>query len=131
VRRNRGLIVCWGSIVLFSLAGCKKVIRINIDPSLAPLSAIATPRATLEWVATSPDESFDVVFDSGLCIQKSPIHASYRQPAVCVVAPQQFSPGNQLIFYDYSAKGVVNGKPIQGPKERVAIGPRGCPGCGH
>lgn len=90
---------------------------------------MTVPGATLEWVATSPNESFDVVFDAGLCTQKSPLHATYGRPAVCVVAPQQFGPGNELIYYDYNTEGVINGKPISGPKERVAIGPRGCPGC--
>ncbi len=129
MRWSRRFIACCSPLLIFSFAGCKKVIRINVDPSLAPLSATTVPGATLEWAATSRDESFDVVFDSGLCNQKSPLHASYDRPAVCVVPLQQFGPGHEFIFYGYHIEGTVNGKPTRGPREMVAIGPTGCHQC--
>jgi hypothetical protein len=143
MRWNRLFVVCCSSIIFFSFAGCKeKVVRINVihlDQSLTPLSAIAAPGETLEWVATASDESFDVVFASGLCTQKSPIHASYRKPAVCTIAPQNFERDKRPIVYTYSLEGKVDGKPLDDPKYPVlvtppdhcpfCVGPRICPHC--
>jgi hypothetical protein len=146
MRWNRVFIVCCSSILFFSFAGCKekeKVIRINIvhvDQSLKPLSAIAAPGRTLQWVAMASGDSFDVVFQSGLCTQKSPIHASYRKPAECTIAPQDFGRDKRPILYTYSLKGEVNGKPLEDPDYPILVapdhcdycqlvGPRNCPHC--
>jgi hypothetical protein len=130
MRWNRLFIVCCSSVILFSFAGCKKVIQINVEPSLAPLSAIATPGKTLQWVATASGESFDVVFDSGLCTQKSPIHASYRKPAVCTIAPQTLGgEKGPTTIYTYSIEGNVDGRPFHGPKYNIMVGPARCKYC--
>jgi hypothetical protein len=110
-------------------AGCKKVIKIQVDESLAPLSATPPPGGILEWAAMAPGESFDVIFESGLCIQKSPIHATYEHPAVCTVAPQKFGADKQPIFYTYRFEGNVDGKPLSSPTFKTAVGPHGCPWC--
>ena len=105
MRWNRRFIVCCSSLVLLGFTACKKVVKINVDQSLAPLSAITEPGKSLEWVALAPGESFDVNFESGLCTQKSPIHATYGNPAICTVAQQTFGPQRQPIRYTYSIEG--------------------------
>lgn len=129
MRWNRLFIVCCSSLLFLSFAGCKKVVRIKVNRTLAPVSATATPGATLEWVALSPGEEFDVKVDSGLCTQKSPLHASYGHPATCIVPPQQFGPGNEPNYYNYSIDGTVDGTPFHGSNQVVSIGPKHCPGC--
>jgi hypothetical protein len=133
MRWNRLFVVCCSSIIFFSFVGCKqKVVRINIinvDHSLTPLSAMAAPGQTLEWVAMASDDSFDVVFDSHLCTQKSPIHASYKKPALCTIAPQNFGPDKQPIVYTYGLQGKVDGKPINDPPNPVLVVPGNCKEC--
>jgi hypothetical protein len=126
MRWNRLFVVCCSSIILFSFAGCKGVVRINvmnINHSLTPLSAVVEPGETLEWVATTSDESFDVIFDSGLCTQKSPIHASYRKPARCTIAPQNFGRDKRPIIYIYSLEGKVDGKPLGDSPNPILVAP--------
>lgn len=125
---KRLFFVCSSLFLFLCTVGCKKTIRINVDPSLAPPSATTVAGATVEWNALSPGESFDVIFDSGLCTQKSPLHASYGHPAVCTIAPQQFKAKDQLNFYDYSIEG-ANGQRPPCPKLRMAVGPGHCPHC--
>jgi hypothetical protein len=129
MRWNRLFTVCCSSLILMGFAGCKKVVKIDVDRSLAPLSATTAPGETLEWVATAPDETFDVVFDSGLCTQKSPIHASYGKSAVCTVGPQTFGPEKRQLLYTYSFEGDVGGKPFSSPKYMVRVAPGHCPHC--
>ena len=127
MRWNRVCIACCSLIILVGLAGCRKAVRIDVDQSLAP-SLTAVSGQTLEWIATAPDQSFTVDFDSGLCTQKSPISASYGHPAVCTVAKQDFASGKP-IFYTYFYEGTVDGKPVRSPKYRLAIGPGSCRFC--
>ena len=148
MRWNRRFIVFCSSLVLLGLTACKKVVKINVDQSLAPLSAITEPGKSLEWVALTPGESFDVNFESGLCTQKSPIRASYGNPAICTVAPQTFGPQRQPIRYTYSIEGNGPGtaaSPLPGPPRpggapppspppppmqySVLVGPVHCPYC--
>jgi hypothetical protein len=75
------------------------------------------------------DDSFDVVFDSHLCTQKSPIHASYKKPALCTIAPQNFGPDKQPIVYTYGLQGKVDGKPINDPPNPVLVVPGNCKEC--
>jgi hypothetical protein len=128
---NRLFIVCCSLIILFNFAGCKKVVevRINVDPDLTLVSAIAAPGESLEWVATASDESFDVVFDSGLCTQKSPIHATYKNPAVCTIAPQTFEREKRSITHTYRLEGNVDGKPFRSPNYSIVVVPKPCPHC--
>src|SRR5882757_8323435 len=91
---NRPFIVFCSPIILMGFAGCKKVIKINVDRTLAPPVATTAPGETLEWVATEPGETFDVVFQAGLCTQTSPIRATYGHPALCTVAAQNFALSN-------------------------------------
>jgi hypothetical protein len=128
MRWNRLCIGCCSLIMLVGLAGCRKVVKIDVDQSLAPLLTVVSGQ-TLEWFATAPDQSFTVDFASGLCTQKSPIAASYGHPAVCTVAKQNFGSGQQPIFYTYVYEGTLHGKPIRSPIYRVAIGPGGCRYC--
>ena len=128
MRWNR---LCMGYCSLFilaGLAGCRKIVRIDVDQSLAP-SLTAVSGETLEWVATAPDQSFTVDFDSGLCTQKGPITASYGHPATCTVAKQHFGSGQQLIVYSYFYESTVHGKPKRSPKYMIAIGPGSCRHC--
>ena len=131
MRWNRRFIVCCSSLVLFSFAGCKKVVKINVDQSLAPFTATSSPGQTLEWVATSPGKSFGVSWQPGLCEKgtPNPIPASYGKPAVCTVAPQTFGPEEQPITYTYSLEGNVDGKPFHGPEFSVMVAPRPCRHC--
>ena len=131
MRRNRLFIVCCSLIILFNVAGCKKVaeVRINVYPSLTLVSAITAPGKNLEWVATASGESFDVVFDSGLCTQKSPIHASYKNPAVCTIAPQPFGREKRPITYAYSLEGNVDGKPFHSQNYQIVVAPNACSEC--
>jgi hypothetical protein len=147
MRLNRLFIVCCSSLMLMGFAGCKKVVKIKVDQSLAPLSAVTHPGETLEWAASADGESFEVNFESGLCTQKSPIRASYGNPAVCTVARQNFGPEKRPILYTYSIEGNVPGAAIRsapatplpsppppgppppGTLYHVLVGPRGCPSC--
>jgi hypothetical protein len=142
MRWNRLFVVCCSSIIFLSFVGCKKeavkINVINVDQSLTPLSAIAAPGKTLEWVAMASDESFDVLFAPGLCTQKSPVHASYKKPALCTVAPQNFERDKRPIVYTYSLEGKVNGKPLDDPKYPILVVPdeppphcKFCIGPGH
>jgi hypothetical protein len=128
MRWNRLCIGCCSLIILVGLAGCRKALKIDVDQSLAPVLT-AVSGQTLEWVVSARDQSFTVDFDSGLCVQKSPISASYGHPAVCTVAKQDFGSGQQPIFYTYVYEGTLHGKPIRSPIYRVAIGPGGCRYC--
>ena len=133
MRWNRLFLVCCSTFLLLSFAGCRKTVRIGVDShTLIPIGADVKPGATLEWVATSPGEKFEIKFDDpGLCIQKSPIRGSYGSPAKCDV-PRQQQPGQ---VYEYSIEGDVDGKPIPPRKELVSIellskpigGPGHCP----
>jgi hypothetical protein len=122
-------IACYGSLLLIGFAGCKKTVEIDVDDKLAPLSASPPPGGTLKWAAMTPDENFDVIFDQGLCTQKSPLHATYEHPAVCTIAPQHFKDGKQPIVYNFHFQGYVRGKPICSPTHQMYIGPGGCPHC--
>ena len=131
MRWNRRFIVCGSSLVLFAFAGCKKVVKITVDQSLAPITATTSPGATLEWVAAGRGESFNVFWQDGLC-QKgtpNPIHGVYGKPAVCTVASQTFGSEKQPITYTFSFEGNVDGKPSRSPKYKMAVGPRGCKSC--
>jgi hypothetical protein len=130
MKSNRLLIACYGSLILMGFAGCRKKVisQIDVDRTLAPLSPTPPPGKTLEWLATTPGLTFDVSFESGLCTQKSPIHASYDHPAVCTIAPQTFRGENQANFYTYRLDGNVDGKPRH-MTYRIAVGPGGCPHC--
>jgi hypothetical protein len=125
-------IACYGSLLLIGLAGCKKTVEIAVDEkTLAPIIPTPPPGGTLEWGAMTPGQSFDVIFDPGLCRQKSPIHATYGHPAVCTVAPQQFGAGKEAIHYAYHIQPYQDGKPTPPPSQQfdLYIGPRGCPWC--
>ena len=128
MRWNRLFFVCFSSLLFLCSVGCskKKIVRIGVDPhTLVPISAYVNPGATLEWVATSPDEKFEIKFDNpGLCVQKSPIPASYGSPAKCDV-PRQQQPGQ---VYEYSIEGMVEGKPIPPQNYVIMLSrPTGCP----
>jgi hypothetical protein len=131
MRGNRLFIVCCSSLFLFGFAGCKKIATINVDQSLAPLTATTSPGKTLEWVPIAPGETFDVSWQPGLCQKDTPnpIPASYGKPAVCIVAPQTYGSDKQWITYTYSFEGNVDGKPFRSPKYKMAVGPRGCKSC--
>lgn len=129
MRLKRLFIACYGSLLLIAFVGCKKTVEIDVDETLAPVSATPPPGGTIKWAAIAPGESFDVIFDPGLCTQKSPIHATYGNPAVCTVAPQRFKEGKEPIFYKFHYVRYLDGKPIQSPPFPIAIGPHGCPWC--
>lgn len=131
MRWNHRFIVCCSSLVLFGFAGCKKVIKINVDRSLAPPIATTAPGETLEWVATESGETFDVVFQAGLCTQTSPIRATYGHSALCTVATQTFGLSKQpILYYTYHLESPVDaGRVLRGPEYKVAIGPGHCPHC--
>lgn len=126
---NRRLIICSSSVAFFAFAGCKKIVRITVDQSLAPITA--SPGETLEWIAGQSGETFDVFWQPGLCQNgtPNPISASYGKPAMCTVAPQTYGYGNQSITYTYSFEGTVNGKRSHSPEYKMAVGPRGCKSC--
>ncbi len=129
MKLKRLFIACYGSLLLMGFAGCKKIVEVKIDEkTLAPLIATPPPGGTLEWAATTQGESFDVSFESGLCTQKGPLHATYEHPAVCTIAPQSFKGDNQAIFYTYEISGIVDGKQTH-TTYRAAVGPGGCPHC--
>jgi hypothetical protein len=129
MRWTRLFIVCYSSIILFGFAGCKKPIVINVDPSVGQLSAVVAPGDTLEWIATTAGESFDVVFDdSTLCTQKSPLHASYKNPAKCTIAPQTFV-DKQPKSYTYNLVVKEDGKPLPSPKYNILVAPGHCRYC--
>ena len=125
MRFNRLFIACCSSLILTGFAGCRKIVRINVDPNLAPIVAYTAPDRRLEWVATAPGQSFDVIFEAGLCTEKSPIHATYEHPAVCTVAKQKFT-DKQPILYSYNLQGWKDGKPCpecRTPTFKVSVGP--------
>ena len=122
-------IVCCCLTALIGLSGCRKVIRIDVDQSLAPSTAVTAPGQTLEWVATSAGESFTVVPDPGLCAESSSLDASYDRPAKCKVARQTFGSDKQPIAYGYFFEGHVHGKPTRSPKYMVRVGPGSCTHC--
>jgi hypothetical protein len=131
MRRNRLFSVCCSSLLLLAFAGCKKIVKIQVDQSLAPITATTVAGATLEWTAAGRGESFDVSWQDGLC-QKgtpNPIHASYGKPAICRVASQTFGSDKQPIIYTYSFDGKANGKPCPRPEYKMAVGPGGCRSC--
>lgn len=127
---NRRFIVCGSSVALVAFAGCcKKIVRITVDQSLAPITA--APGETLEWIAGQPGETFDVFWQAGLCQNgtPNPISASHEKPAKCTVAPQTYGSGNQSITYTYSFEGNAGGKRRHSPEYKMAVGPRGCTHC--
>jgi hypothetical protein len=128
---NRRFIVCGSAVALLTFAGCKKIVRITVDQSLAPITATTSPGETLEWVADQPGESFDVSWQPGLCQNGTlnPIPASYGKPAMCTVAPQHFTEPDTMIPYTYVLSGNVKGRPFQSPKYKMAVGPGGCKSC--
>jgi hypothetical protein len=129
MRFKRLSIACYSSLLLIGFAGCKKIVKVDVDEkTLAPLISTPPPGGTLEWTAMAQGESFDVSFEPGLCTQKSPLHATYEHPAVCTIAPQAFKGDNQAIFYTYEISGNVEGKPTH-MTYRAAVGPGGCPHC--
>jgi hypothetical protein len=133
VKWNCRFIVCLSSIILFSFAGCKKAIEIPIEipitPSLTPAPiTVAAPGDTLTWVAIASDQSFDVVVDPGLCTQKTPPHASYKNPAFCTIDHQAGGPDKQK-SYTYFLKGNVNGTPFKSPPYTIVVGPAHCSHC--
>jgi hypothetical protein len=118
-------------LVLFGCAGCKKIVKINVDQSLAPLTANTSPGKTVEWVATASGENFSVFWQPGLCEKDTPnpIPASYGKPAVCTVASQSFQNEDKSITYTYTLEGNVDGKPFRSPEYKMRVGPGGCPHC--
>ena len=122
--------ICCSPIVCLAIVGCnqQQPLTINVDPTLAPVTT-AVSGQTLKWVSDSPDETFKVIFDPGLCTVSGPITASYGHPAVCTVAPQTFAPGTKINVYTYVLDGTVNGKPTRSPKFKMAIGPGSCKHC--
>ncbi len=131
MRSTRLFIACCSSLVILGFAGCKKIVTINVDQSLAPLTATTSPGQTLEWVAVTRGETFNVSWQPGLCQKNTlnPIPASYGKPAICIVAPQVFGPDKHPITYTYSFDGEVDGQPTHSPKYKMAVGPGGCRSC--
>lgn len=125
---NRTFIIFCSSLFLMGLAGCSRTTQVEVGPALVPMAS-AAPGDTVEWVATAPGESFDVVFQSGLCTQASPIHATYEHPALCTVAKQSFESKTVPILYTYHFEGVRDGRPVRSPDYQASIGPGGCPHC--
>jgi hypothetical protein len=133
---NRLFIACYSSLILMGFAGCQKgiqekVVKIDVDPSLAPISPAPPPGKTVEWVATVPGESFAVSWQAGLCDKNTPnpIHATYEHPAMCTIAPQTFTKQQPILYY-YCFKGKTpDGKPFESPQYKMAVGPGGCPHC--
>jgi hypothetical protein len=137
---NQRVIICCSSLVLFGFVGCAKHVRIKIDPSLRPITAMASPGDTLQWAAATPSESFAVHWQQGLCQQGTPdpIPASYGKPAGCIVGPQNFQPADTAIEYTYTLEGNGGREAARAPGAgggnpptvyTVAIGPRHCPSC--
>lgn len=129
MRWNRLFIVCCSSLVLFTFTGCKRVIKIHVDTNLAPTTPTSVPGDTLKWFAIAQDESFDVIPDDSLCIQKGRLHAIYGHPAECTVAPYDFKDKKQPVLHTYRIEGKVNGEPFVSTNFSAPVGQRHCPYC--
>lgn len=131
MRLKRLSIVCYGSLLLICFTGCKKVIQVELDQSLAPIIATPPPGGTIKWTAASGD--FDVIFDNASpCKETSPLQARNGNAAVCTVARQKFGRGKEPISYSYHYQRIVGGRPSGPPTQtyNLLIGPHGCPMCG-
>jgi hypothetical protein len=120
-----------------SFAGCQKrvqqkVVEIEVDSDLVPISPAPPPGKTVEWVVTTPGESFAVSWQPGLCDKNTPnpIPATYGHPARCTIAPQTFTKQEPTHDYTYCFKSKTpDGKPRDCPKYMMKVGPGGCPHC--
>lgn len=124
-------IACYGSLLLIGVAGCKKVVQVELDNSLAPIIATPPPGGTIKWTAPSGD--FDVIFDqSDPCREPSPLQARNGSPAVCTVARPESGRGKNPIRYPYHYQRMVRGRPSGPPSQpyNLFVGPHGRPMCG-
>jgi hypothetical protein len=131
MKLKRLSIACFGSLLLIGFAGCKKVIHVELDNSLAPVIPTPPPGGTIEWTATSGD--FDVIFDGrSPCREPNPLQARNGGPAVCTVAREKSERDKKPIVYTYHFQRYVHGRPIGPPTQpyNLYIGPHGCPMCG-
>jgi hypothetical protein len=140
MRLNRLFIACYSSLILIGIAGCpknvqqvkQKVVEIEVDSSLAPITPAPPPGNIVEWVVTTPGESFAVSWQQGLCDKNTPnpIPASYGHPAMCTIGPQTFTKQQPVLDYTYCFQGKTpDGKPRESPKYMMRVGPGGCPHC--